>query len=120
MEYHLMMYSQNSKGGGSKSARTPKRAQPTSFAERVYAVVSTIPSGEVRTYRWVAEKAGKPRAYRAVGQILKRNPNLGKVPCHRVIRSDGKLGGYVRGTAEKISKLRAEGFLQYGPFSLTL
>jgi O-6-methylguanine DNA methyltransferase len=46
----------------------------TSFAKKVYKVVSTIPIGEVRTYKWVAQKAGKPKAARAVGQILKDNP----------------------------------------------
>ena len=61
------------------------------------------------TYKGVAKKAGSPNAARAVGTIMKNNYDP-KVPCHRVIRSDGKIGDYNRGgRAEKIRKLRAEG-----------
>ena len=62
------------------------------FSERVYKVVKKIPRGEVLTYKTVAEKAGSSRAWRTVGNILNKNKNL-KIPCHRVIRSDGKIGG---------------------------
>lgn len=68
----------------------------TSFTEAVYAVVRNIPKGEVLTYKEVAEKAGRPKAWRAVGNILNKNYDV-NIPCHRVIRSDGRLGGYNRG-----------------------
>lgn len=63
------------------------------FAERVYAVVQKIPKGQTRTYKDVAYAVGRPNAYRAVGTILSKNTDP-KVPCHRVIRSDGKIGEY--------------------------
>ncbi len=78
------------------------------FREAVLAVVQRIPQGSVLTYQQVAEQAGSPRAYRAVGNILKTNFDP-KIPCHRVIRSDGSLGEYNRGTDEKRKKLLAEG-----------
>ncbi|MDQ5971256.1 MAG: methylated-DNA-[protein]-cysteine S-methyltransferase [Patescibacteria group bacterium] len=80
-----------------------------SFKDRVLDIVSKIPKGKVMTYKQVAEKAGSPGAARAVGSIMKANYNT-KVPCHRVIRSDGKVGEYNRGgSTEKLKKLRAEG-----------
>lgn len=79
-----------------------------SFKENVLAIVAKIPKGEAMTYKQVAITAGNSRAVRAVGMILSRNydPNI---PCHRVVRSDGKAGGYNRGAQNKISKLKAEG-----------
>jgi len=65
----------------------------SNFQIRVYNVVRTIPYGEVRSYKWVAEHLGI-KSPRAVGQALKRNPFLIVVPCHRVVRSDGDLGGF--------------------------
>lgn len=59
------------------------------------------------TYKQVAELAGKPRAYRAVGNILNKN-NDPKIPCHRVVRSDGKMGGYNKGSRQKEVLLKAE------------
>ena len=79
-----------------------------SFQEKVYAVIRQIPKGKVLTYKEVARRAGRPRAFRAVGNILNKNFDP-KIPCHRVIRSDGKLGGYNRGVGEKIRRLKAEG-----------
>lgn len=73
----------------------------TLFAVKVYRVVLSIPLGQVRSYKWVAQKAGSARAFRAVGQILKRNPYPLIIPCHRVIRSDKKIGGYVFGLKQK-------------------
>lgn len=77
------------------------------FRERIFDVVSHIPRGKTLTYKQVAEKAGSPRAYRAVGAILHTNfdPNI---PCHRVVRSDGTLGGYNRGVELKKKKLDEE------------
>lgn len=73
----------------------------TSFAKRVYKIVSQIPLGEVRSYKWVAQKAGRPSAYRAVGTILKNNPYPLIIPCHRVVKEDLDLGGYAWGRKNK-------------------
>lgn len=73
----------------------------THFAEKVYKAVLGIPLGKVRTYKWVAKRAGSPRAYRAVGTILKNNPYPLIIPCHRVVKSDKKLGGYAFGIKKK-------------------
>ena len=80
-----------------------------SFTERVYDVVAKIPRGETMTYAEVARRAGSPRAARAVGNIMHNNPDTKRVPCHRVICSDGTPGGYARGTRKKIEMLRREG-----------
>lgn len=63
------------------------------FKEKVLAIVATIPEGQTRSYKEVAALAGSPNASRAVGLIMKNNQDL-NIPCHRVIRSDGKVGGY--------------------------
>lgn len=80
----------------------------TTFAKKVYRVTLTIPLGEVRTYKWVAKRAGRPKACRAVGQILKRNPFPLIIPCHRVISSSGNLGGYAWGKKAKEMLLNLE------------
>jgi methylated-DNA-[protein]-cysteine S-methyltransferase len=79
------------------------------FKEHVYAVVRTIPKGEVMTYKEVAERVGRPNAYRAVGNVLNKNTDK-NVPCHRVIKSDGRVGGYngLKGKKERL--LREEGY----------
>ncbi|MBI1908109.1 MGMT family protein [Candidatus Uhrbacteria bacterium] len=79
-----------------------------SFRDAVYTVVTQIPEGSVLTYKEVAARAGRPRAYRAVGNILNKNYDPA-IPCHRVIRSDGKTGGYNRGAEAKVARLRSEG-----------
>lgn len=78
--------------------------------DKVYSVVKEIPRGSVLTYKEVAKRIGKPKAYRAVGNILNKNKDK-DVPCHRVIRSDGKLGGYNRGTSAKASMLKKDGYM---------
>lgn len=80
----------------------------TPFAKSVYSAVSKIPKGKTMSYKRVAEVAGIPGAYRAVGNILNKNRNP-LVPCHRVIRSDGKAGGYAGGKKKKIAILKKEG-----------
>ena len=80
----------------------------TPFAKKVYRVVLSIPLGEVRTYKWVARKSGKPRSYRAVGMILKNNPYPLIIPCHRVIKSNNIAGGYIFGEKKKKTILRIE------------
>ena len=85
-----------------------RRISPTPFEERVYAVVRRIPRGETRSYRWVAEQLGNSNRARAVGNALNRNPYSPEVPCHRVIRSDGSLGGFSKGMAQKRQLLGEE------------
>lgn len=79
-----------------------------SFQQKVYKIVKTIPKGKVLTYKEVAKLIGKAKAARAVGNALNKNYNPG-IPCHRVIRSDGKTGGYNSGADEKIKLLKKEG-----------
>ena len=81
------------------------------FRQKVLAYVSTIPKGSVATYGYVAKQAGKPKAARAVGAILKTNFDP-KIPCHRVIRSDGSLGEYNRGASKKRTLLKKEGAIK--------
>jgi O-6-methylguanine DNA methyltransferase len=64
------------------------------FYKKVWAVCFEIPAGKTLTYKQVAAKIGSPKAARAVGTALANNPFAPIIPCHRVIRSDGKLGGY--------------------------
>ena len=66
----------------------------TEFQLKVWAYLRKIPRGSVRTYSQVAKDIGKPRATRAVANAIGKNPYPPKIPCHRVIRSDGSLGGY--------------------------
>ncbi len=77
------------------------------FTIKVFSIVKNIPKGSVLTYKEVAKKAGKPKAYRAVGNILNKNYNP-DIPCHRVVRSDGKFGGYNRGADKKRKLLESE------------
>ena len=77
------------------------------FTEKVFLVVKKIPRGKTMTYKEVAKLSGRPRAYRAVGNIL--NTNYDKsIPCHRVVRSDGRVGGWNRGSKNKESLLKKE------------
>lgn len=70
----------------------------SNFTKQVHKIVQAIPPGKVMNYREVAEAAGSPRAWRAVGRIMARNHDP-HIPCHRVVRSDGRTGGYNRGGA---------------------
>jgi O-6-methylguanine DNA methyltransferase len=80
------------------------------FAHKVYAIVRKIPKGKTMTYGQVAARAGRPGAARAVGTIMSHNYDP-KIPCHRVVRADGKVGGYNRGGASrKLAILREEGY----------
>jgi len=78
------------------------------FRKKVLEIVKKIPKGKVMTYAEVAQAAGLPKAWRAVGNILSKNKNP-KVPCYRVIKSTGEIGGYNRGKRKKISLLKKEG-----------
>jgi len=77
------------------------------FTERVYEIVKKIPKGKTLSYKEVAILAGNPKAYRAVGNILHKNYNS-EIPCHRVICSNGKIGGYNRGEKKKKEILEFE------------
>lgn len=70
------------------------------FKEEVLSTVKRIPKGKVMTYKQVARESKSPYAWRAVGNILNKNKDP-RVPCHRVIRSDGKMGGYNKGKKTK-------------------
>ena len=85
----------------------------TFFQKKVYEIVKRIPKGKVLTYKKIAKLAGKPRAWRAVGNILNKNPNPKIIPCHRVIKSNGEIGGYKDGTKKKISLLKSEHITSY-------
>jgi methylated-DNA-[protein]-cysteine S-methyltransferase len=79
--------------------------------EDVYDLLRKIPPGKVSTYGDLAKALGNPSASRVIGSILAKNPNPIKVPCHRVVMSDGKVGGYAYGTARKKDLLEKEGVL---------
>lgn len=81
----------------------------TEFQRKVWEKVSEIPYGELRSYKWIANEIGNPGAVRAVGNAVGENPVPPIIPCHRVIRSDGNLGGYSSGIALKKWLLRLEG-----------
>jgi len=78
-----------------------------SFKDNVLKVVANISKGKTLSYKEVSCLAGSPRAYRAVGNILNKNYDP-KIPCHRVIRSNGQLGGYNRGVVKKKKLLKQE------------
>ena len=80
----------------------------TSFQQKVWRVLTTIPRGETRSYGWVAQKVGKPKASRAVGAACGANPVPVIVPCHRVIAGDGSLGGFGGGLPMKRRLLALE------------
>jgi methylated-DNA-[protein]-cysteine S-methyltransferase len=84
------------------------------FRRRALLAASKIPYGEVRTYGWVASRAGRPRAGRAAGQAMSRNPIPLVIPCHRVIAAGGRLGGFGGGLKMKRALLQLEG-LPSGP-----
>ncbi|HVZ76087.1 MAG TPA: MGMT family protein [Candidatus Paceibacterota bacterium] len=91
------------------SSSGKKAAEMSAFRKRVLAVVAKIPKGSVMTYAMVAKKAGNPKASRAVGYYMSKNYDP-KIPCHRVIRTDGKIGNYNRGGEKaKRTLLKKEG-----------
>ena len=79
-----------------------------SFNERCYAVLRKVPRGKVTTYKEIA-RALHSKGYRAVGNAMNKNPHAPKVPCHRVISSDGSIGGFASGSKNKIKMLKSEG-----------
>ncbi|MBI2043866.1 MGMT family protein [Candidatus Pacearchaeota archaeon] len=83
---------------------------PTDFEKRVYEILKKIPKGKVTTYKNISKKLGK-KSYRAVGNALNNNPYAPKIACHRVIKSNGKVGGFAHGTKKKIEMLKKEGII---------
>ena len=71
-----------------------KNMKGTDFQKMVWLEITKIPKGKTITYKELATKIGKPKAYRAVANACAKNPLLEIIPCHRVIRGDGKMGGY--------------------------
>jgi len=88
----------------------------STFQREVFRVVSRIPLGETRSYKWVAQSLGKKEKARAVGRALANNPFPLLIPCHRVICSNGKIGGYVLGRKVKQELLRIEKGIVEGSF----
>jgi methylated-DNA-[protein]-cysteine S-methyltransferase len=80
----------------------------TTFKQKVLNIVKDIKKGKTLTYKEVATSAGSPKAFRAVGNILNKNYDP-QIPCHRVIKSNGELGGYNRGERLKVDLLKKEG-----------
>jgi len=80
----------------------------TDFEKKVLRIVSEIPLGELRSYKWVAQKAGKPRASRAVANALAKNPYPLFIPCHRVVKSSGDIGGFYLGRRLKQQLIKLE------------
>lgn len=79
------------------------------FQNLVYLATAKIPVGRVATYQSIARALKNPRAARAVGNALNKNPYAPKVPCHRVIKSNGEVGGFASGSKKKIALLKKEG-----------
>ncbi len=86
----------------------------TAFERRVWSELTKIPKGKTITYKELAKRVGKPLAVRAVGNAVGKNPLIETIPCHRVIRSDGKLGGYSGkgGVKRKLELLKKEGAIK--------
>ncbi len=83
-------------------------------ASQVYDIVAQIPEGKVTTYGDIARALGHPGASRVIGRILNKNPNPTVTPCHRVIKSDGNIGGYAFGKLRKKELLKKEGLYFIG------
>ena len=96
-----------------KKQKFIKLQNGTKFQIIVWNSISKIPRGEVRTYKELAIEINRPKSFRAVANACGKNPYPIKIPCHRVIRSDGKLGGYSGkgGIKTKIKLLKMEGYI---------
>lgn len=94
--------------GARKNFDLPLNPAGTEFQRKVWDALLAIPYGETRTYREIAEAAGCPRGFRAVGMANNKNPIAIIIPCHRVIGSNGKLVGYAGGLGRKEALLALE------------
>jgi len=83
----------------------------TSFQSQCYEALKKVPRGKVITYGGLAEMIGMPKAHRAVGSAMNKNPFAPKVPCHRVVKSNGDLGGFSIDIKVKIKRLQEEGVM---------
>ena len=83
----------------------------TEFETKVLTKLKNVPRGKVITYRDLARAVGKPRAARAVGNAVHKNPYAPQVPCHRVVKQNGELGGFASGPRKKIALLKKEGVI---------
>lgn len=79
----------------------------TNFQKRVYKILKKVPKGKITTYKKIAEKLRT--SPRAVGNALNKNPYAPRIPCHRVIKTNGEVGGFASGTKNKIKLLKKEG-----------
>ena len=84
-------------------------AYGTEFQQQVWKTIQQIPYGEVRSYQWIADQIGRPKSARSIGNAVGANPVSILIPCHRVIRSNGALGGYGGGVERKRQLLALEG-----------
>ncbi len=78
------------------------------FSEKCYMLLRKVPKGKITTYKNIAKALGT-RAYRAVGNAMNKNPYAPKVACHRVVKSNGEIGGFASGTENKRELLKSEG-----------
>ncbi len=85
--------------------------ETTPFSQKVWLAMLRIPKGKVASYQTIARMTGSPLASRAVGNACNANPFAPHVPCHRVVASNGTLGGYAHGLAKKIALLESEGIM---------
>jgi O-6-methylguanine DNA methyltransferase len=85
----------------------------TAFQKAVWQALLSIPHGELRSYQEIAQAIGRPQSVRAVANAIGANPICVLIPCHRVIRSDGSIGGYSSGLAIKRQLLVREGHTQF-------
>jgi AraC family transcriptional regulator of adaptative response/methylated-DNA-[protein]-cysteine methyltransferase len=104
---------------GEAPAAVPLDLLGTPFQRRVWEQLCAIPRGQTRTYRQIAEALGRPGAARAVGRACGDNPVAVLVPCHRVVRGDGGLGGYAGGLSRKQALLQLEGVVVGRPAALS-
>ena len=94
--------------GKRKKFSLPLHLNGTSFQKKVWRTIDKIPYGKTRSYQWVAREIGKPKASRAVGNALGANPIPIIIPCHRVIKKNGEIGGYSGGHGLKKKLLEHE------------
>jgi methylated-DNA-[protein]-cysteine S-methyltransferase len=98
----------NGKHNGIETILSGKLNPEMTFNEKVWSICAKVPKGKVTTYAAIARKLGTV-AYRAVGNAMNKNPYAPKVPCHRVVGSDGSLTGFASGVEKKKRLLQSEG-----------
>ncbi len=91
-----------------KTRKLSERGLKSKIKCRVFQLVKRIPKGKITTYKEIGQKIGI-KSYHVIGQILKENKDLEKIPCYKVVMSDGSIGGYSLGKLEKIKRLKLDG-----------